>query len=106
MRIFVKRMKKKLIMLLLVLTLVSVHALTAVSADEVSVNKDKACVEVALEAQGETTIRYTLDGSEPSSDSPVYTKPLEIRESCTLKAKSERNGKETRTFEKKTNFTW
>lgn len=67
---------------------------------EVSVNKDKACVEVALEAQGETTIRYTLDGSEPSSDSPVYTKPLEIRESCTLKAKSERNGKETRTFEK------
>lgn len=40
MRIFVKRMKKKLIMLLLVLTLVSVHALTAVSADEVSVNKE------------------------------------------------------------------
>ena len=66
----------------------------------VSVNKDKGCVEVTLEAQGETTIRYTLDGSEPSSDSPVYTKPLEIRESCTLKAKSERNGKETRIFEK------
>ena len=70
----------------------------------VSINKDKGCVEVQLEAQGETPIRYTLDGSEPTSDSPLYTKPVEIRESCTLKAKSERNGKETRTFEK--SFTW
>ena len=58
-------------------------------------------VRVILEAQGETPIRYTLDGSEPTVDSPLYTEPVEITESCTLKARSERGGKMSgRTFEK------
>ena len=30
-------------------------------------------VSVVLEAQGETPIRYTLDGSEPTVESPLYT---------------------------------
>ncbi len=46
---------------------------------------------LVLEAPGK--IHYTLDGSEPTLKSPVYTEPIEIRESCTLKARSERNGK-------------
>lgn len=67
---------------------------------KVCVNKEKGCVEVALHAQGDTPVRYTLDGSEPTADSPVYTEPLEIRESCTLKAKSDIEGSRvfTRTF--------
>jgi hexosaminidase len=56
---------------------------------KVCINKEKGCVEVLLHAQGETPVRYTLDGSEPGADSPIYSKPLEIRESCTLKAKSD-----------------
>ena len=54
-----------------------------------------------LHAQGETPVRYTLDGSEPTSDSPLYTEPVEIRESCTLKAKSDIEGSRVfaRTFE-------
>lgn len=56
---------------------------------KVNVNKEKGCVEVILHAQGETPVRYTLDGSEPCADSPIYTTPLEIRESCTIKAKSD-----------------
>ena len=58
-------------------------------------------VSVVLEAQGETPIRYTLDGSEPTVDSPLYTEPVKITESCTLKARSERGGQMSgRTFEK------
>lgn len=32
------------------------------------------------------TIRYTLDGSDPTLDSPLYTRPLVIDKPCTIKA--------------------
>lgn len=67
---------------------------------KVNVNKDKGCVEVILEAQGETPIRYTLDGTEPGPDSPLYSEPIEIREDCILKAKSDRPGMGDRIWEK------
>lgn len=66
----------------------------------VSINKEKCCVEVTLEAQGDTPIRYTMDGSEPDENSPLYAGPIEIRENCILKARSERNGMSGRTYEK------
>lgn len=66
----------------------------------VIVNRDKACVEVILDAQGETAIRYTLDGSEPTQDSPLYTKPIEIKDDCILKARSDRGGMSGRIYEK------
>lgn len=64
----------------------------------ISTNPEKGCVEVHLEAQGDSPVTYTLDGSEPTSASTLYTGPIEIRESCTLKAKSAKEG--TRIFEK------
>ena len=67
---------------------------------EVCVNGENGCVEVELKAQGDTPVRYTLDGSDPSLDSPVYRGPVEIKESCTLKARSWRNGKGTRIYSK------
>jgi len=67
---------------------------------KIRINKEKGCVEVELEAQGDTPIRYTLDGSEPGSDSPVYAGPVEIKGSCTLKAQSDRNGKSIRIYSK------
>ncbi len=60
----------------------------------VQVNAGKKCAEVVLDAP--TNIRYTLDGSEPTMESPIYTKPLEIREDCIVKARSERNGEFTK----------
>ncbi len=66
------------------------------------VNRGKACLEMALGSHGR--IRYTLDGSDPTFDSPVYTKPLEIRETCVLKARGERDGKLTRLYEKSFEF--
>jgi formylglycine-generating enzyme len=38
------------------------------------------------------TIRYTMDGSVPDASSPVYSAPLEITESTTLKAKAFKEG--------------
>ncbi len=38
-------------------------------------------------------IRYTLDGSEPTTESKIYDKPFIIRNSCIVKAKAFKNGK-------------
>jgi len=38
------------------------------------------------------TIRYTLDGSEPGSTSPVFGKPFVVRETCTVRARASRHG--------------
>lgn len=65
-----------------------------------SINKEKACVEAVLNCQGGAKIHYTLDGSEPTKDSPVYNGPIEIKRTCTLKAKSFRDNFITRTYTK------
>ena len=70
------------------------------ASGKAAINKEKGCVEVVLEAQGDTPVRYTLDGSMPCQDSPLYTEPIEIRESCVLKAKSDRPGMGERIWEK------
>ena len=67
---------------------------------KVNINRAKGCVEVVLEAQGDTPVRYTLDGSTPTEESPVYTAPVAINESCILKACSWRNGVKGKIFEK------
>ncbi|WP_299823739.1 glycoside hydrolase family 20 protein [uncultured Pontibacter sp.] len=51
-----------------------------------------------------TKIHYTLDGSEPTTASPVYTKPLTLNETATIKAASFVDGKQigkvsTKTFD-------
>ena len=65
-----------------------------------AINKDKACVEAMLAIQGNARIHYTLDGSEPTEESPVYDGPIEIHTTCTLKAKSFRDGFVTKTYTK------
>ena len=42
---------------------------------------------------GTVAIRYTLDGSEPTAVSPLYTTPLRITETTTLRAAAFRDGK-------------
>lgn len=43
---------------------------------------------VAVTLSGEGTIRYTLDGSAPGETSPVYDGPVELTETCVLRARS------------------
>lgn len=65
-----------------------------------AVNTKKSCVEAFLNIQGDVDIHYTLDGSEPKQESPVYEGPIEISGSCILKAKAFRTGFTTKTYEK------
>lgn len=48
-------------------------------------------VTVSCETEG-AQIRYTLDGSEPSMSSPLYTGPITVSPTATLKAKAFKNG--------------
>lgn len=64
----------------------------------VTVDNSKECVTVSLFTQGNVPIRYTLDGSEPDANSTLYTKPIEIRSGCTLKATAERSDMKTKTL--------
>lgn len=41
---------------------------------------------ITVSVPSDATIYYTLDGSDPTRESPVYTDPITISESCTLKA--------------------
>lgn len=67
---------------------------------EVGLDQENNAVLMTLYGQGDADIHYTLDGSEPTVDSPVYTKPIAITEGCTVKAKTFRNNVEDRTFVK------
>ena len=67
---------------------------------DITIDRENGGVYVSLEAQGETPIRYTFDGSEPTSESALYKEPLKITESCILKAKSDRSGMGSRVYEK------
>ena len=59
----------------------------------VGTNPEKNCVEVVLSTQGEGDVRYTLDGSEPGSESLLYTEPIEIVNDCIVRATAIRGGK-------------
>ncbi len=43
-------------------------------------------------------LRYTLDGSEPTANSPLYTEPIPITDSCTVQARAFRKGVTTVPF--------
>lgn len=36
----------------------------------------------------DATVRYTVDGSQPTSTSPIYTSPIDVSISTTIKAKA------------------
>jgi len=43
---------------------------------------------IVIEKGGNLDARYTLDGSDPTADSPLYTKPFTIRDTTIVKARS------------------
>lgn len=65
-----------------------------------SVKIENGSVYVSIEAQGETPVRYTLDGSEPDQNSALYEGPVEIKGNCILSARSFVDGVGTRTYTK------
>ena len=64
----------------------------------VSVDAAQKCATVALEAQGDAVVRYTLDGSAPTKSSKKYKKPLTMKKSFVLRAVAFRDDAEPREY--------
>ena len=59
--------------------------------------------EVTIEAEDDVTVYYTLDGTEPTTASTVYTAPFTVKETTTVKAIAYRG--ETASFVTSATFT-
>ena len=62
----------------------------------VSVDMAEGCYNakrLTLTLSGSGEVHYTLDGSEPAADSPLYTAPLTIESTTVLRARSFEDGK-------------
>ena len=55
---------------------------------------DRNALCVSYETMGDAPIRYTLDGTAPTVDSPVFDGSLEVREDAVLSASAFRNGRQ------------
>ena len=71
-------------------------------ADAPAINTPGGLYERPLEGEGavtisvplNSTVRYTLDGTDPTAESPIYNEPIEIRKNTVLRARSFREGVE------------
>lgn len=61
-------------------------------------------VRVTVSQGSPTELRYTLDGSEPTRASPVYSAPLMLRGSAAVRVRSFRNGQPTAAPESRTEY--
>lgn len=61
-------------------------------------NAETGAEEIVLSTIDQTPIHYTLDGSEPTAESPVYTAPIALDKEYTVKAAVFREEIPTRTF--------
>ena len=73
--------------------------------EEFGIDTDKGVVTVSLKTLDNLPVYYTLDGSEPTTESAKYEGTLEIKESCTLKAKGIGERGETRLFSEEITFS-
>ena len=72
---------------------------------EFSTDTERNCISVSLSVLGDIPIHYTLDGSEPTAESPLYTGPIEFTNACTFKAKGIGESHETRVYTEKIYFS-
>ena len=72
---------------------------------EFSTDTERNSISVALSVLGDIPIHYTLDGSEPTVESPLYTGPIEFTNACTFKAKGIGESHETRVYTEKIYFS-
>lgn len=70
------------------------------TSGHVSVDKEKNVVLMHFETQGDAPIRYTIDGSEPTPESALYTGPVEVTGDCIVKGKAFRENIEDKVFSK------
>ncbi len=66
---------------------------------------DRRAVMVEFNTQGNAPIHYTLDGSEPTEKSPLYTAPVALTGDCVVKATTIRKNLETPVYSREFKFT-
>ncbi|MEG1864876.1 MAG: family 20 glycosylhydrolase [Alistipes sp.] len=66
---------------------------------------EEHCVEMKLTTQGNAPIYYTLDGSDPTAASLLYTAPVKLTQSCTFKAVVLRDKIQTPIYEHQFTFS-
>lgn len=71
---------------------------------EVIADAENGCAKVVLSAQGDSPIRYTLDGSVPDGKSMLYKDTLVIDQTCTLTAVAMRDDVDPKYFVKSFSF--
>ena len=69
------------------------------------VDFEKGAVMMTLSTQGDAPIHYTMDGTEPTAQSPRYTAPVAIDHTATFKAAALREGIDTPIYSRSFNFT-
>lgn len=73
-------------------------------ATKVTPDTQAQAVKVEYNSMGNSPIYYTLDGSEPTTSSALYTQPLLVKSTETVKAVTTHNGKLTRVSTKHFDF--
>ena len=73
--------------------------------EKFTTDTEKGAIVIGFKTLDNLPIYYTLDGSEPTEKSALYTAPIEIRESCTVKAKGIGERGETRMFSEEISFS-
>ena len=72
--------------------------------EKFTTDTEKGVIRVEFKTLDGCPIHYTLDGSEPTKESALYTSPIEVNSCCTLKAKGIRENGETRMFSENISF--
>ena len=72
---------------------------------EFNTDTERNVITLTMSALGDIPIHYTLDGSEPTESSPLYTAPLEFNKSCTIKAKGFGKSYQTKTYTEEIHFS-
>ena len=73
--------------------------------EEFSIDVEKSAIVATFKTLDNSPVYYTLDGSEPTTESLLYTAPIEIKEACTIKAKGIGERGETRVFSEEISFS-
>lgn len=71
---------------------------------DIEPDMSSSSVRVKLMTMGSPEIHYTLDGTVPTADSPLYEKPLEIRQDADFQAVAFRKGEPGEVYSEKISF--
>ncbi|MDE5745446.1 MAG: family 20 glycosylhydrolase [Paramuribaculum sp.] len=73
-------------------------------AGTITPDLENGTITLTLQTIDDAPIHYTLDGSEPTAESPVYTEPVVLRESAEIKAAAIRPEGASRTYTNSVSF--